>query len=108
MEMGKCSKICSEIVAKSGLKWEGVDWWWATRFVALAMEEGEMIAKGLADIIPQKRAKSGKKPTLLTVEDDDKKERRKHPKPADELTQEDKQRIMGAITRCVIQITFGS
>ena len=75
MEMEKCSKICSKLVANLGLKWEGVDWWWATRFVALAMEEEEMIAQGLADLIPQKRAKSRKKPTLLTVEDDIKKER---------------------------------
>ena len=76
-------KIAGLVASKtvdSGLKFEGVDWAWAIKFVALALEEDEVRKKGLQDIIPKKRPKSSKKPTLRTVEEDDKRERWKYPR----------------------------
>ena len=75
LEIIATSEICARLIATSGVKFEGVDWAWACKFVALAMEEDDVIRKDLQDIIPRRRAKSGKKPTLRTVETDDKKER---------------------------------
>ena len=65
-----------------------------------------VIRQNLQDIIPRRRARSGKKPTLRTVETDDKKERWKFQKPMKKYTDADKARVREALMKEVIKITF--
>ena len=68
LDIKKSGKICRKIVRK----FENVDWWWMMRYLALSMEELDIRRKRLSDVIPKKRAKKGKKPTVRTITDDDK------------------------------------
>ena len=53
-------------VMETGLAFDGVDMRWATTYVALNMTQAEINRKGLQDVIPTKRARTGKRPTILT------------------------------------------
>ena len=68
------SKLCGEKVVSSGVKFEDIDMTWACKYVALAMEENEVTSRNLNDVIPRRRAKQGRKPTMRTVVMDDKKQ----------------------------------
>ena len=67
LEIDKCSKICAEMVASSGLKIDGLDYKWACKYVALALDPKEVLKRELQDIIPRKKARAGKNQTLRTV-----------------------------------------
>merc|ERR1711954_257178 len=100
LEMKACSQICAKLVAESGLQFEGIDWEWACIFVALSMEEDEFVRRSLNDVIPRRRSRKGpNKPTLRTVEADDRKGRWIFNKDVLKYTPDDKKRVVEALVR---------
>ena len=71
----KVSRMCGERVRESGMKFENIDITWACKYVALAMDENEVVRRNMQDVIPRRKAKQGKKATMRTVVVDDLKER---------------------------------
>ena len=53
---------------RSGLKVEGVNWDWATVYIAACMTLEEVIREGLQDVIPARRYKCGSRPTIRTID----------------------------------------
>ena len=57
---------------QSEMEFEGVDMRWATVYCALNMTQAEINREELNLVIPVKRARQGKRPTILTVYDEEK------------------------------------
>ena len=54
----------AEAVMESDLKWEGVDWKEAVRFIVLGRDEAWCRSSKLARVLPQRRYKKGTRPGL--------------------------------------------
>ena len=108
LEINQCSKLCGEMVSESGLKFEGVDWVWVAKYVALCWTREEVNRRELGELVPYKKSKRGFKPTLLTVSIDDKKERWRFGKTPDKYTSEDKKQLMQALVEITVSATFAN
>ena len=73
LDIEETSKICAKMVTESGLRFQGVDWTWACKYLALNFNQKEISKRNLLGIIPVKKAKQGKDPTVLTIGPGDKK-----------------------------------
>ena len=108
LDTNKCAQICEDRVLASKINFEGVDYSWATRYVALNMTQDEINRARLHRIIPRKKAKSGSRPTVRTWEDEEKKERwvyRKGKAP-NQMTELDKKRVISKVIGIMIRTTM--
>ena len=108
LDIEACSKICQERVMNSSLKVEDWDVKWATIYCALNMSREEVIREDMGMIIPRRIATSGKDPTVLTAEKDEKVDRWQWAKPIEAYTNHEKKKIMGKITQIMVRATFST
>ena len=76
----ECAKIAKERLVKSPLEIEGADYKWASVYGALTNTRDQVIAKGMAKLIPFRVTKTGKVyngtyPTVKTIYTDKKNEK---------------------------------
>ena len=71
-----CAKIAHDRILKSGIEFRDISTKWATIYLALNMKTHEIVRADLQHLIPTRRAKSGKPPTVLTIEVDQKNRKR--------------------------------
>ena len=55
LNIDKTAKLIGELIGEAGLKWEGVDFRWASIYVAMEMDEYEVIRRNLQHLIPRRR-----------------------------------------------------
>ena len=108
LEIKQCAKICAERVRRSPLKFEDIDYHWATVYLALNMSREEVIREDMGMLVPIRRATQGKDPTVLSVETDEKIDRWKWALPVDCFNEEDKKRIMARLVQVMVEATFQS
>ena len=68
----KCARICADRVMKSPIVFEDVDYHWASIYLALNMTREQVIREDLGMLVPRRRSNQGKDPTVLTIETDEK------------------------------------
>ena len=107
LDILESAKICGEAVARSEVDFEDVDWTWASVYVALNMTQVEINKEGLQDLVPRRLAKTGRRPTVLTAVEDEKRTRWIWKKPPKFLIKEDRRRILGKVIEIMIRTTFG-
>ena len=90
------------------MKFETIDITWACKYVALAMDENEVVRRNMQDVIPRRKAKQGKKATMRTVVVDDSKERWKFLKSPRHYNSEEVGRVMSLLVECLVKITFST
>ena len=66
-----CGKECGRLVAESGLDIEGVDWRWATLYIALNCSQNEINRERLSRYCPRRKYKYGPRPGITTCGDPD-------------------------------------
>ena len=88
------------------MNFEGIDYKWATKYIALNMKKHEITRADLHRIVPQKLAKYGSRPTVLTWEEDEKRERWKYTRDPNKLTDKEKKKVMGMVTEILVKTTF--
>ena len=119
-----CAKIAHDRVLKSGIKFRDISKKWATVYLALNMKTHEIVRAELQHLIPTRRAKSGKPPTVLTIEVDQKNEKRNEEErekgreetpgrwrwfsDPEKATEEETQRIMAKVVEVMIKACFES
>ena len=86
----KVAKLCGEMVRESTLKFEGIDWKWASLYVALNSKPWQIISWRMTDIIPKRRFKQGQQPTIRGASDPMAEFRWKWEKPVEEYSDEEK------------------
>ena len=106
LDVKKSAKLVGEFVRKSGMKFSNLDWEWALRYLALANPEIEIVRKGLSDLVPRRRSRQEKEPTVMFVDTEDTANRWKSPKDPKKLTEENKGRIIEAMVETLIKPTF--
>ena len=89
-----CSKIAAERIVRSKLEFDGVNWDWATIYVALCLNEREIRKEGLEEVIPRRKANQGTRPTIKTVNLEEKKDRWVWSKPTSLYTREEKKKVL--------------
>ena len=99
-------KICAEKVIESKVKFENADIAWACKYVALAMDENEVVRRELNDVIPRRKAKTGRKATLRTVVMDDYKERWKFRKLPEKYSEKEKSKVMSLLVEYLVKVTL--
>ena len=62
-----CSKQCGTLVANSEIEFKGVDWEWATLYVACNIDRNEIIREGLGEVVPGRRFKRGQRPGMASI-----------------------------------------
>ena len=105
------------------MKVDGVDWRWASIYVALNHTRDQIISEGLANIIPFRVTKNGRQyngtyPTVKTVYEDQKNEQQREQNPDEAGTrwkwhrdpkqykEEDRRRILGKVVESLTIATF--
>ena len=88
------------------MKFEGIDYVLAAKYIALNMEQHQITRKNLQGIVPRRIATSGSRPTVLTCGDDEKKERWKFFRDPEEYTEKEKKKLMGKVTEILVKTTF--
>ena len=73
LDINHSAKICSWAIQKSEIKYQGVDYLWAAKYIAMSLSPTEIEADGLADIIPVRKFKPGTRPGITSKEAQDKK-----------------------------------
>ena len=43
LDIAKASRLIGELIRESGLSFDNIDWTWAARYVALAMNEDDVV-----------------------------------------------------------------
>ena len=94
LDTKECSKIAGRRVVRSGLRFDGMNWDWATVYVALCMSEKEIREEKMEDVLPKRKAKQGTRPTIRTVNLEEKKDRWRWSKPTSLYTKEEKNRVL--------------
>ena len=93
---------------KSPLKFEDVDYHWATVYLALNMSREEVIREDMGMLVTMRRSSQGKDHTALTVETDKKIDRWKWALPVDCFNVEEKERVMARVVQVMVETTFQS
>ena len=92
----------------SEAKFDGVDYVWVLKYLALTMSNCENVNARIQGLIPRKISKSGRKPSILSVVTDEVRERWWFPKPHTLLTPEEKRLIVACIGQQLVKVVFGS
>ena len=93
---------------ESDLEVEGMDYRWALIYLAMTTTPVKRVDQKLQDVIPRKRSKAGKKPTVLTSDVDEKKERWWYPTPPGLLTRPQKRKILAAVLEQMTVMVFNT
>ena len=100
------SKMCEERVMASGMIFEGVDYGWATRYVALNMSQEDINREKLYKIIPRRKSRAGQRPTVRTYTEEESKVRWRYVRTPEQLTQLEKKRIMSKVVGIMVRATM--
>ena len=73
--------IVRDRILKSEAKFDGVDYVWGLKYLALTMSNCEKVNARIQGLIPRKISKSGRKPSILSVVTDEVRERWWFPNP---------------------------
>ena len=57
LEIERCARICGERVEGTAMNFQGIDYKWATKYIALNMKQHEITRADLQRIVPRKLAK---------------------------------------------------
>ena len=102
----------AKAVIESSLKWEGVSWKEATRFLVLGRDETWCRTSKLWRVLPRRRHKKGTKPGLTGVQplgaDDDREERQWDFREGIELTEIEKKTAVAEVMRLAVEIMFST
>ena len=103
-------EICEERILDSPMTFEGVDYGWATRYIALNMTQQQINLQGLHRIIPRKIAKSGKRPTVRTYEKEEKSIRWRYSKDKtpDKLDERERRKVMSKVVGIIVRTTMSN
>ena len=107
LDINRCAQIIKERIQGTLMEFDGIDYTWASKYIALNMSRIEVIREDLQTLVPKKIAKTGSKPTVLTVDMDESKERWKFYKDPGKFNKEEKKRVMGKVCEILVKVTFG-
>ena len=88
------------------MTFEGVYIGWATLYVALNMTEGEICREKINHLILVKRSKMEKRPTILTIYNDEKNCRWKWSKDPSTYSENQKKRVMAQVVQIMVKACF--
>ena len=89
------AKIARRSIENSKTVYEGVDYRWAGRYVALNCSPEEITRDKLSKLIPFRKHNRCRWPTILTVDREDSKERWLWKKHSDSFSPQEKRKILG-------------
>ena len=82
-----CARIVAKRLGNSKLEFQGVNYKWAVKYIALNLPRHEIVQKGLSKVVPIKNNGSqGADRTIKGIEDDQKQERWKFNKMPNKFT----------------------
>ena len=68
MDRNRVAKECNRRLRESNIKFEGINYKWAGKYLAMTMKEEEIEKEGLSELVPKRRYKMGSRPGITTRE----------------------------------------
>ena len=107
LDINKSSEIVSERILRGEVKFEGVNYKWAAKYLALVMSRVDIVRAGLGAVIPVKRGgNQGRDRTIKSIEDDQKLERWKWTKTPAMYSEEERRMLIKQVVKAMIKVTF--
>ena len=97
-------ELVKKRVLKSNCKFEGIDLRWALIYLAWMLKPHQIVKYKLQQVIP-KRLNKGK-PTILTVEQDEKEKRWRYPTPPTKLDKDQITNVMSVVIAQMVRVTM--
>ena len=108
LNISQSAQICEDRILGSDLHVDGVDYHWATRYLALTMTQEDINRRRLHKLVPRKRSKTGQRPTIRTWDKEESNVRwvyHKHKTP-EKLTPLDKKRVLAREFGVMVETTM--
>ena len=96
--------VIREKLIGSPLKFEGIDWRWASGYCALTLRPVEIVDQQLQQLIPKKLPKQ--KATIKTAKTDEVKERWHYPTPTEKLDVSQKKQVLADVISKLTEVVF--
>ena len=100
------AKIARKAIEQSKTIYEGVDYGWAGRYIALNCSPQEIAKDKLSKLVPFRKQNRGKRPTILTVDCEDKKERWCWSRHPNTFSPAEKRKLLGKVVEILVKVTF--
>ena len=113
LEIKMCSKICADAVRHSELKFEGVDYIWAAKYIAMTCSREEIRGSKLEGIVPVRKYRKGTSPGVTSVEAKGKKKEGEKEEIATkwkfsrtDFTEQEKRELLAKVVEVAVRTTF--
>ena len=102
LDIPKCGQICRERVMVSEVEFCGVEYRWATHYLALALSEKGVILQELSHLVPRSRFVNGPKPGSKRILDDPCGDGWKWYKQPDDFSRQEKRTVMAHLVQAIV------
>ena len=106
LDTKKCARMCGKLFEESPLELKGIDYEWASLYIALNSKPWQIRSWRMGDIIPRRRFKSGQRPGITGCMDPMARYRWKWEKHPETYSKEEKKKILGRMMEIMILATF--
>ena len=105
LKIKESAKLVARRVQEAEVKFENVDYKWASMYCTLNMEFTDVVRQDLQAIVPRKRAKRGSDPTVRTVSAQEETSWKWFTDPA-KYTDGDKRRLLAKVMEILVETTL--
>ena len=113
LDIIQSAKICGEAVRESKLNFDGVDYVWAGKYLAMTCSPVEIAESGLSEVVPKRKYKRGTRPGITTKETAGKKKEGEEEEKLTkwifdrvDFTEEEKRKLLGKVIEVAVRTTF--
>ena len=105
LDTRQCSRLCGKLVQESKLEVSGIDYKWASMYIALTCTQAEINQCSLEDVVPVRRYRTGARPQVENVSDSSPGSWRWYRDPS-HYSREDRRRLLGKLVEVAVRTTF--
>ena len=104
MDIIMSSVLCGKAIKNTKIKFEGVDYLWAAKYIAMSCSQDEIDRCGLHRIVPRRKSKKGTRPTIVGVDIEEKVSKWKFLKTT--FTEDEKKELLAKVVEVAVKTTF--
>ena len=104
LDIEETARICAERVQNSTLEFNGVDYVWALKYIAMNLTKEEAPRSKLWRLLPVRRSKTGRRPGINSMEEEEKNTKWAFRRL--EFSEEEKRQILGEVIYHAVKTVF--
>ena len=104
LEIMSSAILCGNAVRATKVKFEGIDYIWASKYIAMTCSQQEIEDCGFQDIVPRRKSKKGTRPTIVGVDIEEKVSKWSFSKT--NFDDKEKKELMAKVIEIAVKTTF--